>query len=278
MSTQQAAPAVSEQHRLATGTIAIQASRIVSLLSLIGVATAIGRTYSLSKFGVYGLTLSFAGYVLFVQGSVEAASVRELASARTQDERDRAFTTTVLAYLGVGAVAALVIAGIGNLALGLFDIPHDLTGDARLGLVGLAIVTFVGWPLTVFQNVFHATQRFALAAVIDTIAYAAFAAIMLVLVLAVDAPLSVVIAVGGSIPLMTGIVALRPFLSKERRFHLRPHTTSAAYARHYAGFSGAVFLAAITDIVIYSLDRAVLAAFRSVATVGLYEGAVRPSR
>ncbi len=37
-----------------------------------------------------------------------------------------------------------------------------------------------------------------------------------------------------------------------------------------------LFLAGITDIVIYSLDRVILAAYRSPAAVGLYEGAVRP--
>lgn len=278
MSTEQAEAPVSEQHRLATGTIAIQASRIVSLVALIGVATVIGRTYSLSKFGVYGLTLSFAGYVLFVQGSIESAAVRELARAHTQDERDRTFTTTVFAYLAVGALAALIIAGVGNAVLGAFDVPHDLRDQARLGMLGLALVTFVGWPLTVFQNVFHATQRFALAAVIDTIAYSLFAALMLVLVLVVDAPLWIVITVGGSIPLLTGLVALRPFVRQTLRFRVRRETTSRGYVRHYVSFSGAVFLSAVTDIVIYSLDRVVLAAFRSVATVGLYEAAVRPQQ
>jgi len=145
-------------------------------------------------------------------------------------------------------------------------------------MAGLALVTFVGWPLTVFQNVFHATQRFALAAVIDTIAYTVFAALMLVLVLAVEAPLWIVITVGGSIPLITGLVALRPFLRQTLRFRVRRETTSRAYVRHYLSFSGAVFLSAVTDIVIYSIDRTVLAAFRSVATVGLYEAAVRPQQ
>jgi len=278
VSTEQAEAPVSEQHRIATGTIAIQASRIVSLLSLVGVATVIGRTYSLSKFGVYGLTLSFAGYVLFVQGSIESAAVREIARSHTQEERDRAFTTTVFAYVAVGALAALVIAGLGNAILGVFDVPHELSHEARLGMAGLALVTFVGWPLTVFQNVNHATQRFALAAVIDTIAYTVFAALMLVLVLALEAPLWIVITVGGSIPLITGLVALRPFLRQALRFRVRRETTSRAYVRHYVSFSGAVFLSAVTDIVIYSIDRTVLAAFRSVATVGLYEAAVRPQQ
>jgi O-antigen/teichoic acid export membrane protein len=67
-------------------------------------------------------------------------------------------------------------------------------------------------------------------------------------------------------------------LRQEQRFHVRRRTTSVSYARHYAGFSGAVFFSAITDIVIYSLDRTILALFRPVATVGLYESAVRPQQ
>jgi O-antigen/teichoic acid export membrane protein len=47
--------------------------------------------------------------------------------------------------------------------------------------------------------------------------------------------------------------------------------------RRFIGFSFYVMSAAASDLVIYSLDRAVLAAFRPAATVGLYEAAVRPS-
>jgi O-antigen/teichoic acid export membrane protein len=267
-----------EEHRIAGGTIAIQASRIVTIGALVGVTTVLGRTYSLSEFGVYGLTLSFASYVLFVQGSVEAAAVREISKARTQEERDRAFGTTLIAYAGLGALAGLLIAGVGNAALGLFDMPEALRGDARLGLVALGLVTLVGWPLTVFQNVFHGTQRFRLAATVDVIAYLAYAGLMAALVVGIGAPLWIVVAVGGSIPLLTGVVALGPFLRLPERFRVRRPTLSLAYARHYAAFSGAVFLTAITDIVIYSIDRAVLAALRSTAAVGLYEGAVRPQQ
>jgi O-antigen/teichoic acid export membrane protein len=41
-------------------------------------------------------------------------------------------------------------------------------------------------------------------------------------------------------------------------------------------FSGYVLASSITDILIYSIDRAVLAGFRNAATVGLYEAVSRP--
>ncbi|MEX2195751.1 MAG: oligosaccharide flippase family protein [Thermoleophilaceae bacterium] len=267
-----------EEHRLARGTLAMQAARVVSIVALLGVATVIGRTYSLAEFGVYGLTLSFASYVLFVQGSVQAAAVREIAHATTQEERDRAFTTTVAAYVVLGGLAGLLIAGVGNAVLGVFDIPAALESEARLGLVGLALVTLVGWPLTIFQNVFHGTQRFGLAAVVEIGGYVTFAAVMSVLVLAVGAPLWVVVAAGGSIPVCSGLAGAVQFLRLREPFRLRPATASVAYTRHFGGFSLSVLLTAVTDIVIYSLDRAILAAFRGASAVGLYEAAVRPQQ
>ncbi len=78
-----------EERRLLTGTLAIQAARGVGILILLGTSTALGRELSLSEFGVYGLTLSFALGLIFIQGSVEAAAIRTIAQAR---DRPRATT------------------------------------------------------------------------------------------------------------------------------------------------------------------------------------------
>jgi O-antigen/teichoic acid export membrane protein len=267
--------AVAEQQRLATGTIAIQVARGVGIIVLFGVATALGRSLSLAEFGVYGLTLSFATAVIFIQGSVEAAAIRAVAQAGSQMERDRAFTATMASYLAFGTLAGLIIVAAGIGALSLFDIPSDLRSDARYGLIALGVLTMVGWPLTTYLNLLHGTQRFKLAAAVDIAGHLVFAALMTVL-LVVDAPLWLLIAAGGSIPLSIGTAAAVVVWRERLPYHFRPHELEGSHVRGFLGFSTAVFLSAVTDIVIYSVDRAVLAAFRNAATVGLYEAVVRP--
>jgi polysaccharide transporter, PST family len=264
-----------EQRRLATGTLAIQGARAVGIVALLAVATALGRTLSLAEFGVYGLTLSFATAVIFIQGSVEAAAIKSIAEARDQAERDRAFTATMACYLAFGALAGIVIVGAGIGALSLFDIPSDLRSDARYGLVALGILTAVGWPFTTYLNLLHGTQRFKLAAAVDIAGHLAFVALILTLLL-LDAPLWLLIAAGGSIPLAIGIASALVVRTQRLPYRFRPRELESSQVRGFLGFSTAVFLSAVTDLVIYSVDRAVLAAFRNAASVGLSESVVRP--
>ena len=265
-----------EERRLLGGTLAIQAARAVGILVLLGTSTALGRELSLSEFGVYGLTLSFALGLIFIQGSVEASAIRTVAEARTQAERDQAFTATMVSYLGFGALAGLVIIGAGVGALALFDIPNHLEEEARSGLVLLGVITAVGWPLTTYYNVLHGTQRFKLAAAMDIAGHILFATAVVLLLFVVEAPLWALIAAGGSIPLFIGAVSLVVVRAQRLPFRFRRGELEAKQLRAFLGFSGAVFLSAVTDIVIYSVDRAILAGFRGAATVGLYEAVVRP--
>jgi O-antigen/teichoic acid export membrane protein len=60
-------------------------------------------------------------------------------------------------------------------------------------------------------------------------------------------------------------------------FHYRRAAASGHEMRRFLHFSLYLMGTAASDFVIYSLDRAVLAAFRPASAVGLYEAAVRPS-
>jgi O-antigen/teichoic acid export membrane protein len=264
------------ERRLAVGTLGQQAAQAFAVVAMLGVVTAVARSRSLSEFGTYGLVVSFSAYLLFVQGSVEATAIREIAAARTKDERDRAFTTAVAVYAGFGFLAGLLIATAGVLLLELFKIPSNLEDQARLGVLAIAATTFVGWPMKTFQDGLRGTQRFIPAAGAEALGYCGVAAATAVLLFAVDAPLWTLIAVGGSIPLFIGVAAAGLVLLSGVRLHLRPRDIRRGEARHFLGTSGYILLTGLTDVVIYSLDRAVLATFRSAATVGLYEAAVRP--
>jgi O-antigen/teichoic acid export membrane protein len=90
-----------------------------------------------------------------------------------------------------------------------------------------------------------------------------------------DAPLWTLIAVGGSLSALIGLSCA--LIASVRALPLpRPREADAGEGRALLAVAWHLFLAGITDIVIYSLDRVILAAYRSPAAVGLYEGAVRP--
>jgi O-antigen/teichoic acid export membrane protein len=57
------------------------------------------------------------------------------------------------------------------------------------------------------------------------------------------------------------------------RFHAS--LVRGASVREFLGLSGYLFVMGIADLVIYSLDRTILGAYKPAATVGLYEGPVR---
>jgi O-antigen/teichoic acid export membrane protein len=64
-------------------------------------------------------------------------------------------------------------------------------------------------------------------------------------------------------------------LFKGLSFRYRKDLVSVGSLRALSGLSTYLLLGGVADLVIYSLDRAVLAILRSPATVGLYEGPVR---
>lgn len=265
------------ERRLASGTLAQQAAQVVAVISLLAAATALGRSLSLAEFGVYGLILSFSTYLVFIQGSVGAAAIKELASARDDSERSAAFTNAVVLYTVFGLLSAVIIAGGGNAILSLFEIPSDLRDEARLGLLALALVTSVGWPIKAYQDVLRGSQLFVQAAVAEMCAYVALGGGLIILLLVLDARLWILIGFAGTVQLMIGTSAAVIVLRRRLPFHFHRAAASGQEMRRFLHFSLYLMGTAASDLVIYSLDRAVLATFRPAATVGLYEAAVRPS-
>lgn len=247
---------------------------VIATLTMLGVVTVLGRTLTLSEFGVYGLLVSIPTYMLIAQASVEIAAIKAMAQASEQDERDRALTTAVALYACFGLLAALLIVFGGWALLGVFDISAVLRSDARLGLALLGAINLLGWPAKIAQDVLRGSQRFVPAALAEAIGYVAFGVSMAVTIL-LKAPLWAIAGLGGSLPLLIGVAAIAILRRLRLPYRLRPATLSLPYTRAFLSVSGYLFVTGIADLVIYSFDRAVLGAFRPVATVGLYEGPVR---
>jgi O-antigen/teichoic acid export membrane protein len=247
---------------------------VVATLTMLAVVSVLARTLRLSAFGTYGLLVSLTAYLIFVQATVEVAAVKAVAEARTREERERAFSTAIVLYAVAGVLVALVLALGGTALLHLFDIPRGLTNQARGGVLALAVVTAVGWPLKVFQDVLRGSSRFVVSATAEAVAYIALGATLITLALG-HAPLWLIVGAGGAAPLLTGLASLVLLALMGPSIRFRRAAVDGTFARELSRLSGYFFVFGIADFLIYSLDRVILAGFRSTAAVGLYEGPIR---
>jgi O-antigen/teichoic acid export membrane protein len=247
---------------------------VVSTLTMLAVVSVLARTLRLSAFGTYGLLVSLTAYLIFVQATVEVAAVKAVAEARTREERERAFSTAIVLYGVAGVLVGAVLALGGTALLQLFDIPRGLMHEARGGVLALAVVTAIGWPLKVFQDVLRGSSRFVVSATAEAVAYIALGATLIALALG-HAPLWLIVGAGGAAPLLTGLASLVLVALMGPPVRFRRASVDGAFARELSRLSGYFFVFGIADFLIYSLDRVILAGFRSTAAVGLYEGPIR---
>lgn len=266
-------PGSAERH-VARGALVQQVAQVWGTLVMLGVVTLLGRTLTLSEFGVYGLLIAIAGYLLIVQLSVEAAAVRAISSRTSDADRATAYGTAFAIYSILGLGAGALIAGGGLLLVAVIGISEQLRDDASTAVLVLGLVTVFGWPLKVFQDALRSYQLFGRAALGEMAGYATVG-ILITLFVVVDAPLWAVIAAGGSLPAAIGLWCA--LIAGTRALpRPRPRDADPTEARSMLAVAGGLLVAGLSDIVVYSLDRVILAAYRSPAAVGLYEGAVRP--
>jgi O-antigen/teichoic acid export membrane protein len=242
---------------------------------MLAMITVLARKLGLSEFGVYGLFVSVASYLLIVQLSIEGAAVRAIAAAREAAERERVFSTAVWLYAAAGLGAGIIVAVVGLLLAGVLGIPDHLRPAARAGILMLAALIALGWPAKAFQDLLRGQQLFGAAALGDMLAYAVVSGTVIALALA-EAPLSLVIAAGGALSAASGLGALAIARVFRVTIPYRSGAADRAMARELLGVSGFLLVTGIADLVIYSMDRVILAAYKGAAAVGLYEGAVRP--
>lgn len=268
-------PQDGEQARLiASGSVVQQMAQVSGLLAMFVVITVLARRLSLAELGVYGLLTSLAGYLLVIQNAAANAAVRGMAAAKGQEARDRTFSTAAAVFAVAGIASGVLIAVIGialSLAVGLSD---DLEHQAVQGSLLIGVVTLVGWPLTIYRDALRAGQLFVRAAVMDMAGMVTYAAVLLALI-AADADLAILIGASGTIPLFAGLASMLAVRLRGMPFRLRPRAADREEARALLGMAGYISATEAAGVIIYALDRAVLGLFRSVATVGLYEGPVR---
>jgi PST family polysaccharide transporter len=283
---------MSDARRLATGSLAQQAAQVTGLVAMFAVITVLARKLSLAELGVYGLLNALAGYLLIVQNAAAGAAVRAMAATRegmaglhddtrAAEPRDAgsgegsvAFSTAALLYVAAGAASGLALAAVGIGLAEALDLSPELTRQARIGAVAIGLVTFVGWPLTVYRDALRARGRFVLAAGTEVVALLAYMALVLGLALA-DAPLWTIVGAGATIPLLAGLGCAVAATATDLPWRLRPRLASRAVASEMLGLAGYISLSEAASAAVYALSRLILGLFKSASAVGLFEGPVR---
>jgi len=260
--------------KMAQGTVAQQGGTVAAIIVGLINTTALGRSLTLTEFGVYGFVVGLAAYLYFVAGTVETTAINEMSAAPNRDARDAAFTRSIIVYAGLGFAAAVIIAVGGALLVRVLDVPDALLHQARLGAVAVGVLTMFGWVGKVFQDLLRATHRFTAAAASEAGgSFLLCGAVLLTLVL--NAPLWCTIAAGAAIPLYVGAVATVIVAVNRVGWTLRLHDIHRGDLKRFLAFSSGLFGISAADVVISSLDRLVVGALRSASTLGLLEAASR---
>ena len=153
-----------EARLVASGAVLQQLAQGLGLVALLGIVTLLARRLdSVAELGAYGLVSSLAGYLLVLRNSVASSAVRAMASATDPEERSRVFAAAAALYVVVGLVTGVLIvaAALGIAALVL---DGELARQARIGGLGLGVLTAVGIAASVYLDALRAERRFVQAA------------------------------------------------------------------------------------------------------------------
>jgi O-antigen/teichoic acid export membrane protein len=248
-----------------------QASGLVVLLVVI---TVLARRLSLSQLGAYGLVAPLSGYLLVLRNSVASSTVRTMAAAGDDAERARAFSTAAALYAAVGILTGLAIAGVGTL-IAVSVLHGNLQRTGVLGALMLGGVTGLGLISTVYLDALRSSMLLTRAASLEIVGVALQLALMLTLILVVEAPLWTIIGASGGIPLMSGTLSAIAVRRLGLPYRFRRSEVNRVSAGQLVPTAGYLLVVELANLVIYSLDRVILGIFKTPATVGLYEGPVR---
>jgi O-antigen/teichoic acid export membrane protein len=266
-------PGPGEARLLASGALVQQVAQASGLLALLVIVTILARRLSVAELGAYGLVSSLAGYLLVLRNSVASSAVRAMASAAEAGERARMFSAAAALYAGVGLATGLLIALVG-LVISAAILEGDLASDARVGALGLGLITAVGIAASVYLDALRAERRFVRAASTEIAAVALYLAGMLVLILS-GAALGTVIAASGALPLLSGALSALTVRREMLPFWFSREGVTRARVMAIVPTAGYLLVVELSNLAMYAFQRVILGAFGSARSVGLYEGPVR---
>jgi O-antigen/teichoic acid export membrane protein len=262
-----------EARLLASGVLVQQIAQASGLLALLVIVTVLARRLSVAELGAYGLVASLAGYLLVLRNSVASSAVRAMAGTTEAGERARMFSAAAALYVTVGLATGLLIA-LAGLAIAAAILEGHLARDARIGGVGLGLVTAVGITASVYLDALRAERMFVRAASTEIGAVAVYLAGMLVLIFS-GAGLSAVIAVSGALPLLSGVLCALVVRRGMLPFWFVREGVTRERVMAIVPTAGYLLMVELSNLAMYAFQRIILGAFTSARSVGLYEGPVR---
>jgi O-antigen/teichoic acid export membrane protein len=256
------------------GAVAQQGAQLAAVAVGLVTATALGRSLSVAEFGTYGLVVSFALYVAFLNLGAATITLRWLGRSTQEAERGEAVAISLTYSIAVGIVVALVYLFIATFLLPVLSLPPGLRGGAEDGALLLAGVNLLGIPLRTSNDILRGAHHFQLAALCEGIGFLAWGALLTVAVLWFDLSLSLLIAIGGSVSLCIGAISAVALVGGTawRVSWARPNPTQLrVFARESLGAG----VASASSVMALAVDRLVLAALATTNALGLYESVVR---
>jgi O-antigen/teichoic acid export membrane protein len=271
--SQEGEPGPGEARLLASGALVQQIAQASGLIALLVIVTVLARRLSVAELGAYGLVASLAGYLLVLRNSVAASAVRAMAGALDSGERARMFSAAAALYVVVGLATGLLIAVVA-IAIAAFILEGELAREARLGGLGLGLVTALGIAASIYLDALRAERLFVRAATTELAAVCLYLGIMLILVFG-GAGISTVIAVSGAMPLLSGALSALVVRRRGLPIWLEREGVTRDRAMAIVPTAGYLLLIELSYLAMYAFQRIILGAFTSARTVGLYEGPVR---
>jgi O-antigen/teichoic acid export membrane protein len=267
------APVPGEAHLLASGVLVQQLAQGCGLLVLLTIVTILARRLSVEELGAYGLVASLSGYLLVLRNSVASSAVKAMAGVLEPEGRARMFSAAAALYGVVGCATGLLIA-LAALAIAVGILHGELARDARVGGIGLGLVTAVGISMTVWLDALRAERRFVRGGLTEIAGVGLHFSVMLTLILS-GADLAAVIAMSGGIPLFSGSLSALVVRRSRLPFRLVRAGVTRERAMAIVPTAGWLLVVELSNLAMYAFSRVILGAYRSARTVGLFEGPVR---
>jgi O-antigen/teichoic acid export membrane protein len=237
------------------------------------IVTLLARRLSPAELGAYGLVASLAGYLLVLRNGVASSAVRAIAAAVEPDERARMRSAAAALYMVVGVLTGVLIAVVA-VVIAATILDGELARDARVGGIGLGLVTAAGISASVWLDALRAERRFVQSALTEIAAVTLHLAMMLAVILA-GQDLALVIALSGAMPLFSGTLAAIVMRATGLVPRIARDEVTRGRVMAIVPTAGWLLVVELSNLAMYASGRVVLGAYRSPAAVGQFEGPVR---
>ncbi len=247
----------------------INASVITALIGIAAVLIAtpliidhVGK----AAYGVWTVSMAIVIYIGIIEAGMAPAVQRYIAVARGADDRAgaaRVFWSTLVFYLSIGILAALIIELLAPQIASLFDFPSELEKEATelLRIVGLAVP--LGLAMAALANLLQGQGRFTSIAVTAALGSIGYLTAVIWLV-ASDATLA---QLGWAVIVQQLVLLVSRALLAAGSLRVRPGLVSGEDAVAIAGLSARLQLSVASLIINGQSDRVVTALVAPPAVV-----------